>query len=110
MPLADMAITAGGIVLTTGTAVESLKTSLISFFGGSAIAAGAALIAVGTAAKIGLKALAKPKSGSTQSMTSFTGGAKGIPSAKTEQVELFAKISGNDILLSSKRAEVNKRR
>jgi hypothetical protein len=60
MPLADMAITAGTIILTTGEAIEALKDALISFgfSGPGAIFAGAALVGVGIAAKAGLKALA----------------------------------------------------
>lgn len=108
MPLADMAITAGGIILSSGIAIDSLKAALTSFLGGSAVAAGAALIAVGTAAKVGLKALAKPSTPS-QPMTSFSGGGGGM-SVRPEKVELFAKVSGADILLSSQRAELNKRR
>ena len=102
MPLADMAITAGGIILTTGTAIESLKASLVAFFGGSAIAAGAALIAVGAAAKIGLKSLATGSTQSAGSSTSFTGGSAPIQFKPMESVELYSVIKGSDIYLSSK--------
>ena len=56
-PIADMAISAGTMIMMTGTAIEALKASLVSFFGGSAVVAGAALIAVGVAAKAGLSAM-----------------------------------------------------
>ena len=56
-PLADMAIRIGTIIMFSGEAIEALKAGLIAFFGGSPILAGAALIAVGVAAKAGLAAL-----------------------------------------------------
>lgn len=110
MPLADMAITAGGIILTTGTAIESLKASLVAFFGGSAIAAGAALIAVGAAAKIGLKALATGGTKSAGSTTTFTGGSAPIQFKPMESVELYSVIKGSDIYLTSKKYEQNRNR
>lgn len=113
-PLADMAITAGGIIMTTGTAIESLKASLVAFFGGSAIAAGAALIAVGAAAKIGLKALAtggsKSAGSAGSSTTSFTGGLAPIQFKPMESVELYSRIKGSDIYLASKKYEQNRSR
>ena len=56
-PLADMAIRIGTIIMLSGEAIEALKAGLLAFFGGSPILAGAALIAVGVAAKAGLAAL-----------------------------------------------------
>lgn len=57
-PLADMAIRVGTLIMLSGTSIEALKDSLVGFFGGSAILAGGALIAVGVAAKAGLASLA----------------------------------------------------
>ena len=54
-PLADMAITAGTIIMTTGKAIESLKAALSGFFGVGAIAAGAILVGIGVAARAGLR-------------------------------------------------------
>lgn len=62
-PLADMAVSAGTIILTTGKAIEALKASLVAFFGGGAIVAGGALVGVGLAAKAGLSALASSSGG-----------------------------------------------
>lgn len=58
-PLADMAIRVGTIIMLSGEAIEALKASLVAFFGGSAILAGGALVAVGIAAKAGLAGLAQ---------------------------------------------------
>lgn len=58
MPFADLAIKAGTIILTAGIGIDALKKALKSLNGPVAIAAGAALIGVGIAAKAGLSALA----------------------------------------------------
>ncbi|MBQ2177735.1 MAG: phage tail length tape measure family protein, partial [Oscillospiraceae bacterium] len=58
-PLADMAISAGVIVSGLGEAIQAMKTSLTTLQGPVAIAAGAALIAAGVAAKAGLAAIAR---------------------------------------------------
>lgn len=75
MPLADMAIAAGTIIITTGTAVEALRTALTSFFGIGAIAAGGILIGVGVAAKAGLSALASGGGGGSSKAASASGGS-----------------------------------
>ena len=106
MPFADMAIAAGTIIATTGTAIESLKTALMTTLGTGAIAAGAALIAVGVGAKAGLKALAGGgKKASTQAAnsTSFVGGAGGFNTAQSmqsPQLNLVGVLKGSDIYLS----------
>lgn len=108
MPLADMAISAGTIILTSGKAITSLVTAMSNpATAPGAIAFGAALVAVGIAAKAGLKALAKGGGGGTQTSggASFTGGSGGfLPKMDSKPVEVFGKISGADILLSSERA------
>ena len=58
-PLADMAIRVGTLIMLSGEAIEALKASLTTFFGGSAVLAGAALIGVGVAAKAGLAAISQ---------------------------------------------------
>lgn len=113
MPLADMAIAIGTIILTSGEAIQGLMKALTNpANAGVAVAAGLGLIAVGILAKAGLKALAKNGGQAGQgSTTSFTGGAGGFaPSVSQTKVEVFGKISGNDILLSSTRANIDKRR
>lgn len=116
MPFADMAISAGVLIATTGEAIKALKASLVTFFGGSAIAAGATLIAVGVAAKAGLGALAKSGankggSGSATPPNTFTGGysstgseranvgAMQLASPEPQVVVLETRVSGSDLLL-----------
>ena len=105
-PFADFAISLGTIILTSGTAIENLKAALVSFFGGSAVLAGAALIAVGVAAKAGIAALAKGGSSATSSgnsSTSYSGGNAYSPSSmmQPQTVQIIGKLQGRDIYLSS---------
>ena len=102
-PLADMAIKAGTLIMMSGTAIEALKESLIGFFGGNAVLAGAALVAVGVAAKAGLAAIGnRGASGSTVSSYSSSGigyGAGGVQSAELV-VRVEGTVKGSDIILS----------
>lgn len=54
----DMAITVGKIAIATGLATESIKAALTKLGGFGAIAAGVALVALGTAVKAGLSNVA----------------------------------------------------
>ena len=75
MPFADMAIKAGTIILTAGLGIDALKKALMSLTGPVAIAAGAALIGVGVAAKAGLSALASGGGGGSSRQSSVSGGS-----------------------------------
>jgi len=103
-PLADMAIKAGTLIMMSGTAIEALKKSLVGFFGGSAVVAGAALVAVGVAAKAGLAAIGNRASSGTgissvSSSASPYGGATGVQSAELV-VRVEGAVKGSDIILS----------
>ena len=105
-PLADMAVQEGKILVASGLGIEAVKKALESLNGVAAITAGAALIAVGTAAKSGLAALAKSGSGST---AVSAGGDYGGTSSYTQNIQtemtihVTGKISGNDIEISGQR-------
>lgn len=104
-PLADMAVREGEILLASGIGVETLKKSLESMNGVAAIAAGAALITIGAAAKSGLQAMANGMSGGS-SETTYSGGSSASSSQtiKSEMtVYVSGKISGNDIVISGQR-------
>lgn len=110
-PLADMAIKEGEILMAQGVGVEACKKALESLNGYAAIAAGAALIAIGAAAKSGLAALAKSGAGSTAT-TSYSGaGASSAAQTQTIQTEMTVyvtgRLSGSDILLSGKKTQSN---
>lgn len=111
-PFADFAISLGTIILTSGIAIESLKKALIGFFGGSAIVAGAALIAVGVGAKAAIKSLATKNTGGgqTTNATSFTGGYSVAGAVENPKIEVYGKLSGQDILISSEKTSNNRLR
>lgn len=123
-PLADTAIAAGTIIMTTGEAIESLKKSLFGFNGISAIAAGAILVGIGVAARAGLSAIASSGGSSGSSSyspnTSFSGGSSysgtssqyGYASYRAQSVDVnvTGRISGQDIVLASDKYLKNKSR
>ena len=105
-PLADLAIKEGEIILASGVAIKGLREALSKLDPIAGIAAGAALIAVGAAAKSGLAALAKSGAGSTAVSTAgdYGGGGTVAQSIKSEMtIYVTGKISGNDIEISGQR-------
>ena len=108
-PLADMAIQEGKILVASGLGIEAIKKALESLNGVAAMAAGAALIAVGTAAKAGLSALAQNGASSTSTTTAAaTGGGSWQQNIQTEMtIFVTGKISGNDIEISGQRTVNN---
>lgn len=104
-PLADAAVTAGMIILTTGEGIQALKKALnFSENPGVAVAAGAALIAVGVAAKAGLAAIGNGSKSSSGSVSSATGSSS-LPGVETQELTIYVKgtISGSDIVLAADR-------
>lgn len=110
-PFADLAIKAGTIILTSGIAIDGLKKALLSLNGPVAIAAGAALIAVGVAAKAGLAALAGGGGGSSK-QSSVSGGSftpnNSYMQERAVTVQVEGRIKGNDIYISNSK-ESNRR-
>lgn len=115
-PLADACISAGLLVITSGKAIEAFKASLLSLNGVAAIAAGAALVAIGVAAKAGLQAIGKNPTGAggyaNQNVTSYSGGygVNGNNYQQDNNFALSATLKGQDILLSIQRTQQNNRR
>lgn len=105
-PLADMAVKEGEILLASGTGIEAIKKSLGTLNGIAAIVAGGALIAIGTAAKAGLSALAK---GGSSGATATTYGGGGNAGTATQNIEteltitVEGRISGSDIVLAGQK-------
>jgi hypothetical protein len=116
-PLADACISAGLLVITSGKAIEAFKASLLSLNGGVAITAGAALIAIGVAAKAGLAAIGKGATNTggyaNQNVTSYSGGygVNGNNYAQaTSAYTLTTTLKGQDLLLAIQRTQNNNRR
>ena len=108
-PLADIAVKAGEIIMAEGAATIAAKRALETFgaTGVGAIAAGAALIAAGSAAKAGLAALssgtATAAGVTTYSGASSTANQDTVVTSSKLEVVVTGKISGSDILLAGKR-------
>ena len=119
-PLADAAISAGTIILTTGEALTALKTALIDLFGGGptgAMLAGGALLAVGFAAKAGLAAITRGStsagSGGGNPYTYAGGyGAAASGAGYGGQIELSGSVTvkGQDIQIALDNYNNNRRR
>lgn len=106
-PLADAAIKAGTIILTTGSALDALKKAFSNLFGGGpqgALIAGAALVGVGLAAKAGLSAIGSGggASSATTAMAGSGGGYTDFGGVQTQEITVNVKgtIKGSDILIS----------
>lgn len=105
-PLADMAIREGEILMAQGLGVEAVKESLTTLNGAAAVAAGAALMAIGAAAKSGLAALAKGGSGTTVQSYSGNGLAATGEVIRSELVvRVEGTLKGSDIVLSGTQTE-----
>lgn len=101
-PIADMAISLGTMTMLSGEAIEKLKESLATFAGGSAIAAGAALVGIGVAMKAGLSAMAKSGAGaSSTTSASVADMGRGDAVSRSELVvTVNGIVKGNDIIIS----------
>jgi hypothetical protein len=101
-PFADTAIQLGEMLIAQGLGVEAFKKSLESLNGVAAIAAGAALVALGSAMRSGISALAK--GGGAASTASYSGGGASYGNVQNYESEMTiyveGRISGNDIVLS----------
>ena len=104
-PLADMAIREGELLMLQGAGVEAIKTSLTTLNGFAAITAGAALVAIGAAAKSGLAAIANSSSTGTTAST-YQPSNSGVQTQQIENeltVYVEGRISGDSIVLSGQR-------
>lgn len=102
-PLADMAVRAGTLIMFSGEAIQALKTALLDFNPAAPIVAGAALVAVGLAAKAGLASIGNQGAGAS-SVTSYSGGNYGgvVGGAQTAEltVNVQGVVKGSEIILS----------
>lgn len=107
-PLADMAVREGEILVAEGIGVEAVKKALESLNGVAAIAAGSALIAIGSAARAGLKSLASGGGGASATSTavaSDTRGGYGYETNTEITVHVEGRLKGSDILLSGSKTQ-----
>lgn len=103
-PLGDTMKQMGAMIMAEGIAMSAFKKSFTN--PAAAIAAGAALMAIGAVVSSGLQRLisgAGNGGGSAMSYGSSSGGAAALNYESTLTVEVTGKISGNDIVLSGKK-------
>ena len=104
-PFANMAKQLGEMLIVEGMGITAFKESMKSLDPAVAIAAGAALVALGAALSSGIQALGK--SGGSSAMSSSTGSSASTTNENisTEMtVYVKGKISGKDILISGDNA------
>jgi hypothetical protein len=100
-PFGDTMKQMGSMIMAEGIAMEAFKNSIKNPY--AAIAAGAALIAVGSAVSSGLQALtANPTGGGSSASTGSNVTAEVQNYESTITVEVVGRISGSDIILASK--------
>lgn len=105
-PFADTLKQMGSMIMAEGIAMEAFKKSFTNPY--AAIAAGAALIAIGSAVSSGLQALtANPTGAGTGS--SYGGSSYGNAGTQnyesTLNIEVTGKISGSDILIAGRKQQ-----
>lgn len=105
-PFANMAKQLGEMLIVEGMGIAAFKESMKSLNPAVAIAAGAALVALGAALSSGIQALGK--SGSSSAMSSSTGSSASSTTNENISTEMTVyvkgKISGKDILISGDNA------
>lgn len=101
-PLADMAVKEGEILIAQGIGIEACKEALESLNGIAAIAAGTALVAIGAAAKSGLKALAGGGGRTTASSVSSAATTSSASVENRSEITIYVRgrLDGGDIVLS----------
>jgi hypothetical protein len=119
-PFGDLAIQLGMIALTAGLGISAILESLTTLNPAAAIAAGIALIALGSVIKAGVSALGKSKGKSSgvgnASTTSYSGGGAvagysgAMATTSAMNINVTGRISGSDIVLSYDKAKDNKSR
>lgn len=103
-PLGDTMKQMGAMIMAEGIAMSAFKASFKN--PATAIAAGAALMAIGSMVSSGLQRLiSNPGNGGGSAMSygGSGGGAAALNYESTLTVEVVGKISGNDIVLSGKK-------
>ena len=103
-PFADTMKQMGALIMSAGLATAKLKLSFTNPAG--AIAAGAALMALGAMVSSGVQSmLANPTGGGSGSTSSYGGGS--VPNIETYEqtltVEVVGRLSGSDIVLAGNR-------
>ena len=109
-PFADTMKQMGSMIMAEGVAMDAFKKSFKNPY--AAIAAGAALIAVGSAVSSGLQRLTQNPTGGSAGSSASTGTSSTAVEnyESTLTVEVVGRISGNDIVISGKKTNASNAR
>lgn len=102
-PFADMAVKLGEMIVAEGLAVQAFKDSLSNPVGGGAapIAAGLALIAIGSAVRSGMQAMARGGAGGAGASYGAESASSWANDINTEMtVYVKGRLDGGDLVLS----------
>lgn len=104
-PFADTMISLGEMLIAQGLAVAAFKESLSSLDPAVALAAGATLLALGSALSSGIKKLGQTAgSGATSTSTGASSSTSGVENIQTEMtIYVKGQLKGSDIVLSGQR-------
>lgn len=103
-PFADMTIQLGSMLIATGTGIEAFKKSLASLQGPAAIAAGAALVVLGSAMKSGIQKLAQGGAGGAGASYSTESASAAANDINTEMtIYVKGRLDGGDLVLSGQK-------
>ena len=104
-PIAQTATRLGEMLIAEGLAIDAFKESLLELKGAKALAAGAALLAIGAAMSSGIRALGRGSGGT--SATTIAGGSSGISGMETYAqditVHVVGEISGDKIIIAGQK-------
>lgn len=107
-PFGDTMKQMGSMIMAEGIAMQAFKNSFKT--PATAIAAGAALMAVGAAVSSGLQKLTANPTGSGTSAATASSTTTPMNYESTLNVEVTGRISGNDIVISGKKATASNNR
>lgn len=103
-PFADMAVQLGEMLIAFGLGIDKLEIALGSGQGGIAIAAGVALVALGTAARAGLAAMARGGAGGAGASYGAESVSAEVTDIKTEMtIYVKGRLDGGDLVLSGQK-------
>lgn len=106
VPFADMAVRLGEMIVAEGLAVEAFKDSLSNPVGGGAapIAAGLALIAIGSAVRSGMQAMARGGAGGAGASYGAESASAAATDINTEMtIYVKGRLDGGDLVLSGQK-------
>ena len=103
-PFADMAIQLGEMAIATGVGIKAIRSALENLDGIPAIAAGVALVALGSAVKAGVQALSRGSAGGAGASYGSESASSWANDVNTEMtIYVKGRLDGGDLVLSGQK-------